>query len=98
MVLGSKKRREKQDLKDKNTMIEKFNQQIGWDTFEYSTQCCEEKNNKCVSEKNCRKPVASCVYERSDGSQEIYKASGANKCGQCQELNPVEPSEVQAPI
>jgi short subunit dehydrogenase-like uncharacterized protein len=31
MVLGSKKRKEKQDLKDKNKMIEKFNQQIGWD-------------------------------------------------------------------
>lgn len=74
------------------------NQQLGGDTFEYSMECCEEKDNKCVSQKNCRTPVANCVFERSDGSTEIYTSRGAKECGQCQAVDELAPAEVVTPF
>ena len=73
------------------------NKQLGWDTFEYSMVCCEEKDNRCVSQKNCRTPVASCIFERSDGSTEVYKSRGLKECGQCQAVDDLDPEEIVTP-
>ena len=74
------------------------NQQLGADTFEYSSDCCEERDNKCISKKQCRRPVANCVYEREDGTKEVYKSTGAKECGQCMEVDPTDPAEVVSPF
>jgi len=74
------------------------NQQLGGDTFEYSSACCEEKDNKCISEKKCRRPVANCIFERSDGTKEVYKSSGGRECGQCMPTDPEIPAEVESPF
>ena len=73
------------------------NGQLGADTFEYASECCVEEDNKCVSEKNCRKPVANCVFERADGTKEVYKSYGAKECGQCVAVEEIDPVEVEAP-
>ena len=71
------------------------NQQLGGDTFEYSSDCCEKKDNKCISKKQCRRPVADCVFVRSDGSKEVYKSTGVKECGQCMPADPEAPAEIQ---
>ena len=74
-----------------------INEQLGADTFEYSSECCQEVDNKCVSTKQCRTPVAVCRFVRSDGEDEIYTSRGARECGQCRPVDGLEPSEVTAP-
>ena len=74
------------------------NQQIGGDTFEYSSECCEKRDDKCISEKQCRRAVANCVYVREDGSKDIYKSSGVRECGQCVPVSVEEPAEVVTPF
>ena len=70
------------------------NQQLGVDTFDYSKECCEKKDNQCISERQCRRPVATCVYVREDGSKDYYKSSGVKDCGQCVAKDLEDPAEV----
>lgn len=61
------------------------NQQLGVNTFVYSTECCEKNDNKeCISVRQCRRSMANCVQRDDQGEVvSLYKAYGVKDCGAC---------------
>ena len=61
------------------------NEQMGVDTFEYSTECCEKNDDGvCVSEKSCRRAKAVCLDKDKEGKVVgSYDSYGVKDCGAC---------------
>ena len=75
------------------------NDQLGTDTFDYSTECCEKKDGECVSEKSCRTPKATCIDRDSDGNATgTYDSFGLKDCGACMPVEVEDPGQVLTPF
>ena len=64
------------------------NQQLGGNTWVYSTECCKKNEDKqCIEEKQCRRAKADCVQRDNNGEVvAIYESYGVKDCGSCNQI------------